>query len=382
MADVKKLIADTFKDIAEGIKSGSFAPRQKIVVTGLNSEHGEDNVISGAVEACAYADVIYIGSQKHDKLKCVFADCEKEAHEKMEKLLEGEAAGAVTAHYPFPVGVSTVGRVTTPARGKEVYIASTTGTSATDRVESMVKNALYGIICAKSCGIENPTVGILNIKGARQTERALKELAQNGYPITFGSSVRQDGGCVLRGNDLLSGACDVIVADSLTGNILIKLLSSFSTGGSYEAVGCGYGPGIGKGFEKLIMIISRASGSPVISGAINYAAQLVKGDYKKVAAKEFDSAEKAGLSKIIEKYRAKQSEQSGVKAAAAPQKETVTEQISGVEITELDDAVSSLWAKGIYAQSGMGCTGPIILVSKEKYALAVEALKKEGRIGG
>lgn len=39
--------------------------------------------------------------------------------------------------------------------------------------------------------------------GARQTEIALKELEKNGYDITFAESARADGGCVMRGNDVL-----------------------------------------------------------------------------------------------------------------------------------------------------------------------------------
>ena len=69
----------------------------------------------------------------------------------------------------------------------------------------------------------------------------------------------------MRGNDLLVGACDVMVTDSLTGNILMKMMSSYCTGGSYEAVGYGYGPGIGEGYDRLVMIVSRASGAPVLA---------------------------------------------------------------------------------------------------------------------
>ena len=32
-------------------------------------------------------------------------------------------------HYPFPIGVSTVGKVITPGLGKPMYLATTTGTS-------------------------------------------------------------------------------------------------------------------------------------------------------------------------------------------------------------------------------------------------------------
>ena len=41
----------------------------------------------------------------------------------------------------------------------------------------------------------------------------------------------------MRGNDVLRGTPDIMVTDSLTGNILIKMLSSYTTGGSYEAMG-------------------------------------------------------------------------------------------------------------------------------------------------
>ena len=278
-------------------------------------------------------------------------------------LNSGAIDGAVTMHFPFPIGVATVGRVITPSKGKELFIATTTGTSSADRVEGMIKNAIYGIITAKACGIANPTVGILNVDGARATESALKQLAENGYDINFASSGRSDGGCVMRGNDVLQASCDVLVADSLTGNILVKMLGAYSTGGSYESIGYGYGPGIGQGYEKLVMIVSRASGAPVLSGAMEYAAELVRGNYRKVAADEFAAAEKAGLKAILDaKKAASKPAAASEEEVVAPPKQVVTHQLSGIEIMDLEDAVKSLWKAGIYAESGMGCTGPIILV--------------------
>ncbi|MDG2764911.1 glycine reductase, partial [Vibrio parahaemolyticus] len=158
-----------------------------------------------------------------------------------------------------------------------MFIATTTGTSSSNRAEAMVKNGIYGIITAKAMGIENPTVGILNVDGARQVERIFKELISNGYDIKLTESTRADGGCVMRGNDLLAGTPDIMVTDTLTGNILMKVFSAYTTGGSYESLGFGYGPGIGEDYNRLILIISRASGSPVIANAINYAADLAKG---------------------------------------------------------------------------------------------------------
>lgn len=345
----------------------------RIAVVGLGSELGEQNVLEGAVKACeAGTEILYIGTLEQEGVRTIKAKTPDEAFCVMEKLLDGgEADGAVAMHYLFPVGVSTVGRALTPA-GREMFIATTTGTAATSRVEGMVKNALLGIIAAKTCGIKNPTVGILNIDGARQTESALRQLKKNGYPITFASSGRADGGCVMRGNDLLSGACDVMVCDPLTGNILMKTLSAFFTGGNEESTGWGYGPGIGEGYGRLVAIVSRASGAPVIAGATQYAAQMAEGNYKNAAKSEFEAAKKAGLDAILK----------GIKAPAAeagdevepPQKEVVTEQIAGIEIMDLEDAVRALWAKGIYAESGMGCTGPAILVASGNLQKAREIL--------
>ena len=138
----------------------------------------------------------------------------------MEELLDaGEIDACVTMHYNFPIGVSTVGRVVTPARAKEMFIATTTGTSATDRVEAMVRNAIYGISTAKACGIERPSVGILNLDGARQVEKVLLSIKDQGYDFDFAESMRADGGSVMRGNDLLIGVPDVMVTDTLTGNL-------------------------------------------------------------------------------------------------------------------------------------------------------------------
>ena len=69
---------------------------------------------------------------------------------------KGQLDAAVTMHFNFPIGISTIGRVITPSRGKPMFIATTTGTTATDRVCSMVKNAISGIISGKSVGHKKP----------------------------------------------------------------------------------------------------------------------------------------------------------------------------------------------------------------------------------
>ena len=382
MADhIEKIIASTFMEMAEGLESGRFGKKPKIALTGMGSEHGEENAMEAAVAAAREGiDVYYIGTLEAEGVTTVKVADEDEGHRKMEELLKNkEVDGAVTMHFPFPIGVSTVGRAVTPARGREMFVATITGTSSADRIEGMIKNAIYGIIAAKACGKEHPTVGILNVDGARQTEIALKQLKENGYDITFAESARADGGCVMRGNDVLQGSADIMVCDSLSGNILIKMLSSFTTGGSYEASGFGYGPGIGENYEQLVLIISRASGAPLIKGALSYAAELLRGKVFDIAKEEFAAAKKAGLADILaaRKASAKPVEQEEVKA---PAKEPVTSQIAGIEIMDLEDGVRALWKLGIYAESGMGCTGPIILVSDANLGRAQEELKKAGYI--
>ena len=369
-----------FQDLEEGEAADIKIP--KVAITTIGSEHGEVNVIEGALKAIkSNISVTTIGSESAEGLKHVKTDCEKEAHEIMENLLDSNKVdAAVTMHYPFPIGVSTVGRVITPEKGREMFIATTTGTSSADRVEGMVKNAIYGIITAKACGIKNPTVGIANVDGARQVEIALKELKERGYDINFAQSDRADGGVVMRGNDLMTASADVMVTDSLTGNLLIKMFSAYNSGGKYESVGYGYGPGIGKDFNKLIMIISRASGAPVIEGAIKFAAELVNNDVHNISKEEFAKVEKAGFNEVLQGLKKSKPESTATseEKVEAPQKEVVTEQISGIDVMDLEDAVEVLWRNKIYAESGMGCTGPIVLVSsanlEKSRALLIEAI--------
>ena len=324
-----------------------------------------------------YAEAIRLAGEKG--IQAVLIDGEN-AHEEMESMLEsGQIDGAVTMHYPFPIGVSTVGKIVTPARGKGMYLATTTGTADTDRVRAMVRNAVYGIIAAKAEGIAEPTVGIANIDGARQCEKALIQLSEGGYPIRFAGSSREDGGCIMRGNDLLQASADVMVMDSLTGNLMVKIFSAYATGGGYESTGWGYGPGIGEDFDKVIMIISRASGAPQIAGACEYAARLLKGDVLNVAKSEIAAAKKAGLDDILDGISRPKQDQAE-EAVAVPAAEVVTAQIAGIEVMDLEDAVQKLWKENIYAESGMGCTGPVVLISEGNLERAKEILRGSGYI--
>jgi len=380
--NVKSMIGKVFNDIADAMETGQFGQRVRVGVTTLGSELGIDNLVKGAeiaAERDSSIEVVLIGPKVDSKLTQVVVENEDEGYKKMEQMLDsGEIGACVTMHYSFPIGVSTVGRVVTPGLGREMFIATTTGTSSPHRVEAMVRNGIYGIIAAKTMGIENPTVGILNVDGARQVERAFKELTSNGYKINFTDSARADGGAVMRGNDLLMGTPDVMITDTLTGNILMKIFSSFTTGGSYESQGFGYGPGIGEDYNRTILILSRASGIPVVANALSYGASLAKGKINSIAKVEFEKANKAGFKDILKGLTKETKKEESLEIIKAPQKEVVTGTIDGIDIMELEDAVQVLWKDGIYAESGMGCTGPIVMVHETRINTALRVLAKAG----
>ncbi|WP_291633372.1 glycine/sarcosine/betaine reductase complex component C subunit alpha [Clostridium sp.] len=376
----KQMIAEVFNDIANGIKSGKFKNSVRIGLTILGSEHGIEEMVKAAeIAKNKYEDfvIILIGPKVDADFEIIEVTTAEEGHKKMTELLEnGYLSGCVTQHFDFPIGVSTVGRLVTPGRGTDMMLATTTGTTSTNRVEGMVLNTISGIATAKATGIKNPTVGILNLDGARQVERILKEVQSNGYDFRFADSLRADGGAIMRGNDLLFGTPDVMVCDSLTGNLLVKTFASFTTGGNYETVGAGYGPGIGESYNKLINIVSRSSGAPLIAEALKYCAACAENNVLAIARDEFAKAYKAGLKEAINKVIKKVEKIDVEEEVKMPKKRVVTFPILGIDILELEDACKCLWKQEIYSESGMGCTGPVVLVPEEVSDKAIEILKK------
>ena len=179
---------------------------------------------------------------------------------------------------------------------------------------------------------------------------------------------------------MLLGTPDVLVTDSLTGNVLIKMLSAFVSGGTFEATGFGYGPGIGPGYDKLVLIVSRASGAPLIANALLYAGQLVRGGLWNVAKDEYEKAERAGLSSLLE-ARKGSAPAADAGEVQAPPAEPVTASIPGIDVMDLEDAVKVLWRAGIYAESGMGCTGPLVMMSPANLEKAKALLQQAGYLG-
>ena len=89
MAQIEKMIAKTFMDIATGLETGSFGARPKIAVTGLGSEHGEANSVEAAVLAADRGvDVTLIGTAENEKFTTVKVSDEDEMYKEMEKMLD------------------------------------------------------------------------------------------------------------------------------------------------------------------------------------------------------------------------------------------------------------------------------------------------------
>ncbi len=375
----KKKIAHSIMNLAESLESGVLKDNIKIAVTNFGSELGVENINEAILASkSALFDIVVVGTPLEG-----FESYEACGDEEVAKVLEdlfnkGEIQAAVTMHYPFPIGVSTVGKIITPAFGKEVFLATTTGTTHAKREKAMILNAINGIVVAKANGIENPSLGILNIEGAVTVEKKLKELKENGFDINFAQSKRSDGGSLLRGNDLVAGVPDILVCDSLTGNVLVKTFASYTSGGFYETTGYGYGPSVGQGYDKAVFIVSRASGAPVIKNAISYAYDSVKGDLVKLSKTYYEKARAAKLDEILESLDDKAKED--LPQAPMPDKEIVTESIGGIDILEIENAVQALWAEKIYAESAMGCTGPMVMVSSENIDKAKEILANKGFI--
>lgn len=381
----RKLIGAALAQLVEQARTGG--PRTRIGLMAAGSEHGTAEFVKAAALAVAQdsrLQVVGIGPKPEGALpegvEWIETACEDHALAAgMEKAMaDGVVEGAVALHYPFPVGVATVGRVLTPGRGKAMLMACSTGMTATHRPEAMLRNALYGIAVAKSLGIAEPAVGILNLDAAPQVQRALAKLQEKGYKIHFGTSVRADGGALMRGNDLLAGAVDVCVSDTLTGNVLMKLFGAFMTGGSYEALGWGYGPSVGEGWDKVVSIVSRASGAPVIANALMYTAQAVRGELPQKVAAELKAAKAAGLDEILAGLAPKQ--EAAAEEVKAPPAVPTDEEIHGVDVLDLDNAVRVLWKKGIYAESAMGCTGPVVKLAAASYEEGKRLLHEAGYI--
>jgi betaine reductase len=62
----------------------------------------------------------------------------------------------------------------------------------------------------------------------------------------------------------------------------------------------------------------------------------------------------------------------------APPAEPTDEELHGVDVLEIENAVKALWKAGIYAESAMGCTGPVVKLAAKNTEKGLTILKKQG----
>jgi glycerol-3-phosphate acyltransferase PlsX len=98
------------------------------------------------------------------------------------------------------------------------------GANVGSKPADLAQNALMGSVYSRDClGVENPRVALLNI-GEEPGKGT--ELLKEAYPLLERSSVNFVGN--IEGHDLFGDAADVVVTDGFTGNVVLKLLESFS----------------------------------------------------------------------------------------------------------------------------------------------------------
>ena len=108
---------------------------------------------------------------------------------------------------------------------------------------------------------------------------------------------------------------------------------------------------------------------------------MVRGKVFQVAKAEFAAAEKAGLDAILAAHKEAAKGTGTEENVVAPPAEPCTASIPGIEVMDLEDAAKALWKAGIYAETGMGCTGPLVMMSEANHDKALEILQKAGYVG-
>ena len=111
------------------------------------------------------------------------------------------------------------------------YMLLDLGANVECRPEMLVQFGMMGSVYMQSVeGIENPTVGLINI-GVEESKGT--ELQKEAFALMQNADYNFIGNVEVR--DVPAGACDVAVADGWTGNIVLKTIE-----------------GLGKGFGRML----------------------------------------------------------------------------------------------------------------------------------
>ena len=91
MKNVNQTIVETFREVAEYLETGRSGRRPRLLLTGMGSEHGEENSMQAAVMAARVGlDVSYIGTLEGEGVTTVPVADEEAGHRKMVELRSEE----------------------------------------------------------------------------------------------------------------------------------------------------------------------------------------------------------------------------------------------------------------------------------------------------
>ncbi|WKA57392.1 phosphate acyltransferase PlsX [Planococcus shenhongbingii] len=231
-----------------------------IAVDGMGGDHAPKEIIEGVYKALGEFGDLSIQLYGHqDKMQPYLKDHERLTVIHCEEIIEatddpvravrrkkgasmvqmaqavkdGRADACVSAGNTgalMAAGLFVVGRIdgvdrpalapTLPTIDGKGFVMLDMGANAEARPEHLVQYAVMGSIYAEKVrGIQNPTVGLLNIG---TEEKKGNDLTKAAYPLLKEAPVNFIGNVESR--DLLNGAADVVVTDGFTGNMVLKTI--------------------------------------------------------------------------------------------------------------------------------------------------------------
>lgn len=226
------------ESVVEGAVMASKEIEHQILITGpvdlINSElskyeYDQNKILvidATEVISCDEAPVRAVRSKKDSSL-VVGINLVKDG--KADAFISGGSTGAILAGGLFILGrIKGIDRPALasiyPILGKHASLLLDAGANAECKPNNLMEFGIMGSIYAdKVLGYVNPKVGLVNIgtesqKGSMLTREAYQLLKTS--PINFVGNVEA--------RDVPKGACDVVVTDGFTGNVLLKLTEGFA----------------------------------------------------------------------------------------------------------------------------------------------------------
>ncbi len=137
----------------------------------------------------------------------------------------GACVGAATIGLGTLEGVRRPGiAVTLELTGHPLTLVDM-GANIAPKPQHLLQYGVMGTVYMRDClGVEQPRIGLLNV-GEEKGKGT--QLLKETYPLLEDAPVEFVGN--VEGGDLFAGACDVVVMDGFTGNVVLKLLENFAT---------------------------------------------------------------------------------------------------------------------------------------------------------